>query len=59
MLTVDFVLEFASNGELAQKIRKFGSLDVSSARYYAALLIDTLEFIHERDIIHRDLKPEK
>jgi 3-phosphoinositide dependent protein kinase-1 len=38
---------------------KYGSLDMFSARYYAAQLIDTIEFMHERGVIHRDIKPEK
>lgn len=59
LLTSDYVLELASNGELAAVIRKLGSLDLVSAKYYAAQLIDTLEFIHEREVIHRDIKPEK
>lgn len=40
-------------------IVQYGSLDMFSARYYAAQLIDTIEFMHERGVIHRDIKPEK
>ncbi|TXT04937.1 hypothetical protein VHUM_04020 [Vanrija humicola] len=57
-ISVYYVLELASHGELAAQIRKFGSMDIASTKYYAALLIDTIEFMHDRDIIHRDLKPE-
>ncbi|GAC92844.1 likely protein kinase [Pseudozyma hubeiensis SY62] len=53
-----FVLELASNGELLNFIRKRGSFDVESARFYAAMLVDTLEAMHVAGVVHRDVKPE-
>ncbi|RXK42524.1 AGC/PDK1 protein kinase [Tremella mesenterica] len=53
-----FVLDLAKNGEMLSHIRKHGSLDVESARYYSAQLIDTIEFMLDKGVIHRDLKPE-
>ncbi|KAJ9092914.1 hypothetical protein QFC21_006626 [Naganishia friedmannii] len=53
-----FVLDLAINGEILSFIKKHGSFDVESAKRYAAQLIDTVEFMHERGVIHRDLKPE-
>lgn len=65
------MLDLAANGELLSFIRKvgwsryrsltaqYGSLDIESARFYAAQLIDAIEFMQERGVIHRDLKPEK
>ncbi|GAA5962953.1 hypothetical protein JCM21900_005356 [Sporobolomyces salmonicolor] len=53
-----YVLELAQNGELLKLIKKYGSLDLRSARYYIAQILSAVEFMHEKGVIHRDLKPE-
>ncbi|TKY88577.1 hypothetical protein EX895_002566 [Sporisorium graminicola] len=53
-----FVLELANNGELLNFIRKHGSFDLESARFYAAQLADTIAGMHTAGVVHRDVKPE-
>ncbi|GJN93854.1 hypothetical protein Rhopal_006913-T1 [Rhodotorula paludigena] len=53
-----YVLEFAENGELLHWIKKYGSFDLRSARYYLSQILSAVAFMHEKGVIHRDLKPE-
>ncbi|GAA5838956.1 hypothetical protein JCM9279_002550, partial [Rhodotorula babjevae] len=53
-----YVLEYAENGELLHWIKKYGSFDLRSARYYVAQILSAVGFMHEKGVIHRDLKPE-
>lgn len=53
-----FVLELAPNGDLLSYIKRYGSFDVSTARYYSAQLLAAIGNMHSVGVIHRDVKPE-
>ncbi|KAF8750675.1 kinase-like protein [Rhizoctonia solani] len=53
-----FVLDLVPNGELLDRIKKFGSLTSEGARYYTAQIVDAVGWMHNLGVIHRDLKPE-
>ncbi|KAI3947065.1 hypothetical protein MKW92_023787 [Papaver armeniacum] len=51
-------LESCEGGELFDQIIRKGRLSENEARFYAAEVIDALEYMHGVGLIHRDIKPE-
>jgi len=53
-----FILDLAVNGDLLGFLKKFGTFSEDVARWYAAELVEAVEYMHGRGVIHRDIKPE-
>lgn len=53
-----FVMEYASNGNLMECIRKKKKLEEEEARRVMVELLDALDYIHSIGVAHRDVKPE-
>jgi len=52
-----FVIEYASNGSLADLLEVYTKFPLPLIKHYTAELITTLEYLHSKGIAHRDLKP--
>ncbi|XP_011495709.1 PREDICTED: serine/threonine-protein kinase grp isoform X2 [Ceratosolen solmsi marchali] len=51
-------LEYASGGELFDRIEPDVGMPIEEARKYFRQLIIAVEYLHSRGVAHRDLKPE-
>lgn len=49
----DFVIDLARNGEMQSLISKLGSLSTKCTQYYAAQVVDALDYMHTKGVIHR------
>ena len=52
------VMEYANGGDVKQLIDEHGGLSEAWAKFYAAELVQALDYIQSCHIVHRDLKPE-
>lgn len=53
-----YLLDYCPGGDLAYFMQRKGKMTEKDAKFYAAQLVLTLEFLHSHNITYRDLKPE-
>eukprot|EP00826_Nyctotherus_ovalis_P058141 TRINITY_DN7974_c0_g3_i4.p1 TRINITY_DN7974_c0_g3~~TRINITY_DN7974_c0_g3_i4.p1 ORF type:complete len:389 (+),score=116.70 TRINITY_DN7974_c0_g3_i4:425-1591(+) len=53
-----FALEYVPNGELHELLKVAKRLSFPLAQFYAAEMVNMLEYLHSKGIVHQDLKPE-
>ncbi|KAK9507816.1 hypothetical protein O3M35_007590 [Rhynocoris fuscipes] len=52
------ILQLIPGGDLSSLLDRFGRLDESVSRFYAAQVLLAIEYLHCLDIVYRDIKPE-
>lgn len=52
-----FLMELAPYGELFSFMKNEGVLEFRHAQFFAAEIVNMIEYLHEHRISHRDLKP--
>lgn len=55
--TAYYVMEYAENGSLSEKVRKQGALSEAAATRYILQVAAALDYIHKQKMNHLDVKP--
>ena len=50
--------QYALNGDLAKFMKEHGSLKIEAARFFAAHILNGLDYLRKSRVVHRDLKPD-
>ena len=51
-------MDFINGGELFFHLRRCTKFPEERTQFYAAEILEALEYLHSQDIVYRDLKPE-